>query len=122
MFRTKFALLFVAAVMLSTLSAFDIEPRITGGEEAVRGQFPFYALLNAEADGYNYTCGGALISNQWVVTSGHCLNGAAKIHVNLGSLKTVDESEEGRIVVTATNFDVVYHPNFIDIVDLMLTK
>lgn len=94
MFQTKFSLLVMAAVLLYTVSAFDIEPRIEGGENAARGQFPFYALLNVGTYERNYTCGGSLISNQWVVTNANCLYGAYKVEVHLGSLNTNEANDK----------------------------
>lgn len=123
MFQTKFSSLIVAAALLFAVSAFDIGPRIEGGENAARGQFPFYALLNIITFERNYTCGGSLISNQWVVTNAHCLNGAYKVEVHLGSLKTNDVNEEGRVTVTTVKQqDIMMHPNYVDIVDLVLQK
>lgn len=123
MFSTKFILLTVAAVAMSTVCAFDIEPRIEGGENAVQGQFPFYALLNIITFEGNYTCGGSLISNQWIVTTAHCLNGAYRVEVHLGSLKTNEANEKGRVTITTIKQqDIILHPNYVDIVDLFLRK
>lgn len=123
MTHTKFALLILAAIILSCAQAIDVEPRIEQGENAQRGQFPYYALLNTITYENNQTCGGTLISNQWVVTSGHCLYGAYRVEVHLGSLKTNDIAEKGRVIVTTVNQqDIIMHPNYVDIVDIVLKK
>lgn len=120
---TKGILLAVAAAVPSTVSAFDIEPRIEGGEISAQGQFPFYALLNILTFERNYTCGGSLISNQWVVTSAHCLYGAHHVGVHLGSLRTNDVNEKGRVTITTSRQqDIIMHPNYVDILDLVLQK
>ena len=43
--------------------------RVTNGQDAYRGQFPWQAALSI--DGRSF-CGGSLISNQWVLTAAHC--------------------------------------------------
>jgi secreted trypsin-like serine protease len=43
--------------------------RITGGNTAARGQFPWQIALIID---YAWFCGGSLISAQWVLTAAHC--------------------------------------------------
>ena len=43
--------------------------RIVGGVEAVPGSWPWAAYLRWSGE---YTCGGTLISDQWVLSAGHC--------------------------------------------------
>jgi secreted trypsin-like serine protease len=44
--------------------------RITGGNAAERGQFPWQALVIIDD---TYICGGSLIDNRTVVTAAHCV-------------------------------------------------
>nr|AEW46877.1 seminal fluid protein CSSFP027 [Chilo suppressalis] len=49
---------------------------IIGGEDANRGEFPYMAAIgwaNSEG-GYDFKCGGSLISSKYVLTAGHCTN------------------------------------------------
>ncbi|RVE40311.1 hypothetical protein evm_015039 [Chilo suppressalis] len=49
---------------------------IIGGEDANRGEFPHMAAIgwaNSEG-GYDFKCGGSLISSKYVLTAGHCTN------------------------------------------------
>ena len=49
--------------------------RITGGQEAERQQFPYQAaMLLHLADGVGL-CGGSIISNNYLLTAAHCLQG-----------------------------------------------
>jgi len=54
----------------------SIDSRIVGGSVTVPNEFPWQAFLIAylPSGGANY-CGGSLISNQWVLTAAHCLQG-----------------------------------------------
>ena len=47
----------------------DDQHRITGGQTASRGQFPWQVALIIDNA---YFCGGSLISNLWVLTAAHC--------------------------------------------------
>lgn len=46
----------------------DDDDKIVGGYTCTEGSVPYQVSLNA---GYHF-CGGSLISNQWVVSAGHC--------------------------------------------------
>ncbi|XP_059051625.1 serine protease Hayan-like [Achroia grisella] len=47
---------------------------IVGGENADQGEFPHMAAIGFTNfdDGYNFSCGGSLISPRFVLTAGHC--------------------------------------------------
>jgi secreted trypsin-like serine protease len=48
---------------------FDADPHITNGFTAERGQFPWQVSIIIDN---SYFCGGSLISDEWVLTAGHC--------------------------------------------------
>lgn len=52
-----------------------IEPRIIGGELARAGQYPFAAAIFITTPSGNYFCGGSLISLEWLITAGQCVDG-----------------------------------------------
>ncbi|XP_071450123.1 brachyurin-like [Hetaerina americana] len=83
--------------------------RIVGGETAQLGQFPYQAAVNIDA---GYFCGGSLISNNYVVTAGHCGVLGDSFTINLGSISP-DKSESTRLVVRSTEPHVheEYDPN-----------
>ena len=46
--------------------------RITGGQAAKLGQFPYQALLMLrDSSGNSYVCGGSIISHNWILTAAH---------------------------------------------------
>ena len=58
-------------------------PRIVGGELANDGEFPFLVTVLPSGS----LCGGSIISDRWVVTAAHCLEGltASDVSVRAGS-------------------------------------
>ncbi|KAJ3656449.1 hypothetical protein Zmor_015526 [Zophobas morio] len=83
--------------------------RIIGGNDAVVGQFPFIAALNIQTEDSTFFCGGALISNEWVLTSAHCTQGAHTVTIRLGSNKLTG-SDPNRVILASSH--VVVHPDF----------
>lgn len=115
MYTSKILFLVFSAILVASsatnLDEFSAEQLIIQGHDAVRGQFPFYAYLDVKSSTEFATCGGSLISNQWIVTAGHCIEDAKRVTVYLGSLRAEDRNEEDRKTITVTDgFHV--HPNF----------
>jgi hypothetical protein len=49
----------------------DETAKITGGSDADISEFPWQIYLEADS----YTCGGSIISNEWIITAAHCTKG-----------------------------------------------
>ena len=108
MFQAKFLLL--ALVATSVTAEYTIESRIVQGHDAARGQFPFYVFLESEIPQGLARCGGSLISNEWILTSGLCVKSASETKAHLGSLRVRDTKEEGRKIFTIRQEDIHVHP------------
>lgn len=110
MFQAKILLL---AVLVSFAAAeYKIEPRIVQGHDAARGQFPFFVLMEVQVPQGIAMCGGSLISNQWIVTAGHCVMSAVAARVHLGTLRANDITEKGRKVFEIDPKDIHTYPRF----------
>ncbi|KAJ2744059.1 hypothetical protein GGI20_003280 [Coemansia sp. BCRC 34301] len=47
--------------------------RVIGGSDAGQGQYPFAVFLMIREGDQTAFCGGSILSNQWIVTAGHCV-------------------------------------------------
>ncbi|RZB38967.1 Trypsin and/or DUF1986 domain containing protein, partial [Asbolus verrucosus] len=75
-----------------------VSPRIFNGQPADKGQFPWQVAIHIpKSDGLHF-CGGALISDEWILTAGHCVRG-----IVLGSVD-LEVDDPDRVEVNATEY------------------
>merc|ERR1712002_854995 len=74
--------------------------KIVGGDEAVEHQFPWIVALFID---HAWFCGGALISEKWVLTAAHCVDGANYFEVMAGAHNVRATSEPHRIEISSYN-------------------
>lgn len=55
--------------------SFGPNGRIVGGSETARHQFPYQAGLLLHLEAGNGWCGGSLVSENYVMTAAHCIDG-----------------------------------------------
>ncbi|GBP06787.1 Serine protease 3 [Eumeta japonica] len=67
--------------------AIGIEGRITNGQDAAPGQFPYQVALFCKAEKPLHFCGGSIISPTYILTAAHCTAGVLSIDAYLGSTK-----------------------------------
>lgn len=109
-------------LILSVLTAFVVQAqeRIVGGVKADLHEYPWQAaLVSASGDGY---CGASVISNQWILTAAHCLEGEdeSSVFVRVGS---EDPYAEGGATYSVS--EVIVHPDYADVAtgsDIALIK
>ena len=90
---------------------FRIRTRIIGGRQAKNGQVPYQVHLRP-VSGRGTHCGGTIISNNWVLTAGHCVKEDGKVinpstkEVTTGSVD--DRNQPIRLKIAR----IVVHPQF----------
>ncbi|KAJ1813577.1 Transmembrane protease serine 12 [Coemansia sp. RSA 2599] len=74
--------------------------RVIGGSDAHQGEFPFAAFLMVDEGDQTAFCGGTILSNQWILTAGHCIvdtaSGGNSLNVSIPiiSSKTTDSPKK----------------------------
>uniref|UniRef100_G1TXQ2 Peptidase S1 domain-containing protein n=1 Tax=Oryctolagus cuniculus TaxID=9986 RepID=G1TXQ2_RABIT len=111
MLRLLSALLLVALALGSGQPS-PPSSRVVNGEDAVPYSWPWQVSLQYEVSGaWYHTCGGTLISPDWVITAGHCISSSQTYRVVLGEYdRAVTEGPEQVIPINAG--DIFVHPRW----------
>ncbi|EDW72973.1 uncharacterized protein Dwil_GK16890 [Drosophila willistoni] len=82
----------------------SIEGRITNGQSADDGQFPYQVALSFfTTSGSGWFCGGSVLSETWVLTAAHCTSGASGVTISYGA--TIRAQPKLTQTVTSDNFE-----------------
>ncbi|XP_063900803.1 brachyurin-like [Zophobas morio] len=75
--------------------------RIINGNQAAEGQFPWQVALFLSSSESTWFCGGSIISEEWILTSGNCINGADSATIVSGSTDAYggDVSDSSRLIL-----------------------
>jgi len=97
--------------------------RIVGGEPTTIQEHPWQVALNVVLDGEIFVCGGSLVADRWVLTTGHCFRPSTKtndVKVKSGATDLVAEGQWSsieRIVIHEAN-DPRTHENDLALIRL----
>jgi len=107
-------LLCVGAALAFPSNPWPIDDKVVGGEEPAPHQYPFQVALRIPLPDGTAFCGGALISENYVLTAAHCVEiaGATEWQVTLGAHNVSDTNEVTQInrVVPLANAKI--HPSW----------
>nr|XP_020032704.1 chymotrypsin-like elastase family member 3B [Castor canadensis] len=112
MIRLLISFLFVALASGCGQPVYNPFSRVVNGEDAVPYSWPWQVSLQYEKNGaYHHTCGGSLITPDWVMTAGHCISSSRTYQVVLGEYdRAVEEGPEQ--VIPINEGDLFVHPNW----------
>lgn len=104
-------IILIVIVNLSSILALPYDGRIIGGEEAGMKDAPWQVSLRNFLGGISHFCGGSIISEEWVLTAAHCMDGLTPIQYEVmageHNIHLPDLHEEVRRVKMG-----IMHPNY----------
>jgi len=81
--------------------------KIVGGHETAENQWPWQVALFVDNAWF---CGGSLISDEYVMTAGHCADGAGYFDIMAGAHNVRASSEPHRVEITS--YEGFTHPDW----------
>jgi len=90
--------------------------KIVNGETVTPHEFPWVVGLLIDGGWY---CGGALISDQWLLTAAHCTSGSHNIRVVAGAHRVFDHEPTQ---IRLTSEEIFTHPNYTPGNDIALVR
>ncbi|XP_075461963.1 proproteinase E-like [Ascaphus truei] len=99
-------------LVLTVLLAAGAYSRVVNGKDARPYSWPWQVSLQYQmGGGFQHSCGGSLISPNWVLTAGHCISYKQSYRIVLGEYdRNVEEGAEQYIPVNSK--DIFVHPKW----------
>ncbi|XP_063076717.1 brain-specific serine protease 4-like [Engraulis encrasicolus] len=63
----------MCVVLLASNASGSLRSAVVGGHDAARGRWPWMVYVDIREGKIPGPCGGSLITDQWVLTAGHCI-------------------------------------------------
>ncbi|KAL1380718.1 hypothetical protein pipiens_013983, partial [Culex pipiens pipiens] len=101
---------------LQKLRNLQPDRRVTFGQEAIPGQFPYQAVVLISVQGGTALCGGSILSRNYILTAAHCVVGATGGTVIVGAHNfTLYEPTQQRIAfgVSGIQYHSGYNPEIV---------
>lgn len=108
-FSSKF---FVASLALP----YGLEPRITDGEDAVPGEFPYQVSVQFGLPPFlpfSHSCGGSILNKDHVLTAGHCILKLGKLRVVAGKHVLLENESTQQVVNVAKSYVHEKYPGYV---------
>ncbi|XP_041801284.1 chymotrypsin-like elastase family member 2A isoform X1 [Chelmon rostratus] len=104
--------LFVAGAYGCGMPTYNpILTRVVGGHDVRENSWPWQVSLQYQSgNSFYHTCGGTLISNQWVLTAAHCISSSRTYRVYLGKHSLDTNNEAGSIAISPAK--IIVHENW----------
>uniref|UniRef100_A0A182RF92 Peptidase S1 domain-containing protein n=1 Tax=Anopheles funestus TaxID=62324 RepID=A0A182RF92_ANOFN len=90
--------------------------RIVGGSIATAGQIPYQVAVLSDLESGQALCGGVLLSNNFVLTAGVCVENTSGGVIVLGALNLQNEAEAGQVRITFAAGNVRLHEEFLGVI------
>ena len=107
MLRLTLVLALSQVILASTVP----ESFVVGGQDAVRGQFPYLASFRYPQLGLIHGCAGNILNTRWLLTAAHCIDPGEiqnfVIEIRVGINKLSDSS--GSVYISE---EIVMHPGW----------
>ncbi len=106
------SLSFIVLFVATTAHAFNVAPRIIGGSQAGSSEFPWQVAVLGD----NF-CGGAIISENYVLTAAHCL-----IDEDAGNVQVLSRTTDRTTGDLADAESILIHPDYVSESDVSETN